>query len=262
MRLTRRLLSAALLAVASLGALAELADAQEKPVRIYAASSLTDAMNRIGALYVAQGHRKPVFVYAASSTLARQIEQGAPADVFISADEVWMDYLETRKLIDPSTRKSTLANQLALVAPADRPFSLPIGKGMDLVGALGSGKLAMGDPDSVPAGKYGKAALEALGVWPQVEASVVRAENVRAALLFVERGEAAAGIVYLTDQIIAKDKVALVGVFPADSHPPISYPSAAVSGGNAADARRFLAFMGSPEARAAFTRLGFRLQSP
>ncbi len=259
---SRRAMSAALGALAVLFGLASAAPAgaQDRPVRIYAASSLTDAMNQISGLYAAQGHRKPVIVYAASSTLARQIQQGAPADVFISADEAWMDYLETRKLIDPSTRKSMLANQLALVAPADRSFTLPIAKNMDLLGALKGGRLAMGDPDSVPAGKYGKAALEALGAWPQVEASVVRAENVRAALLFVERGEAAAGIVYLTDQIIAKDKVALVGVFPADSHPPISYPSAAVSGGDAREAARFLAFLTGPEARAVFTSLGFRLQ--
>ncbi|MBI1362191.1 MAG: molybdate ABC transporter substrate-binding protein [Alphaproteobacteria bacterium] len=259
MRRLRLVVCAVLATLAGLAG-AAAAVAQEKPVRVYAASSLTDALNQIGDLYAKHGHPRPVIVYAASSTLARQIEQGAPADVFISADEAWMDYLETRKLIDPATRASTLANQLALVAPADRPFALAIGKDMDLKGALKGGKLAMGDPDSVPAGKYGKAALETLGIWPGIASSVVRAENVRAALLFVERGEAAAGVVYLTDRIIAKDKVALVGVFPAESHPPISYPSAAVSGGDRPAASSFLAFLDSPEARAVFTRLGFRIQ--
>jgi molybdate transport system substrate-binding protein len=261
MHLSRRTVSAALLGIAALVAPASPAVAQPaRPVRIYAASSLTDAMNELGTMYAAKGHRRPVFVYAASSALARQIEQGAPADVFVSADEPWMDYLSERKLIDPSTRKSMLLNRLVLVAPRDRPLDIKIGADMDLLGALKGGKLAMGDPDSVPAGKYGKTALQNLGVWSQVEGSVVRAENVRSALLFVERGEANAGIVYLTDQMAVKDKVALAGVFPETSHPRISYPMAAVKGGRADEAGKFLAFLQTPEARAVFTRLGFSLQ--
>jgi molybdate transport system substrate-binding protein len=258
MHLSRRTASAALLGIVGLAAPAVAQPA--RPVRVYAASSLTDAMNELGAMYAGKGHPRPVFVYAASSALARQIEQGAPADVFVSADEPWMDYLSERKLIDPSTRKSMLLNRLVLVAPRDRPLDVKIGAGMDLLGALKGGKLAMGDPDSVPAGKYGKTALQNLGVWSQVEGSVVRAENVRSALLFVERGEANAGIVYLTDQMAVKDKVALAGVFPETSHPRISYPMAAVKGGRADEAGKFLAFLQTPEAHAVFTRLGFSLQ--
>src|SRR6185503_12324205 len=141
----------------------------------------------------AKGNKKPLFVYASSSILARQIEQGAPADFFLSADEPWMDYLGERRLIDPATRKSMLSNRLVLVAPKDSAMDVKLTARVDLYGALKGGKLAMGDPESVPAGKYGKAALQSLGVWSQVEGSVVRAENVRAALAFVERGEADAG---------------------------------------------------------------------
>lgn len=260
MTLSRRSLSAALITLASLALIGAPAFAQAKPVRVYAASSVTDAMDEIGALYEKKGHPKPVLVYAASSVLAKQIEQGAPADFFISADEAWMDYVSVRKLIDPATRTSALSNTLVLVAPSDRPLSVKIGKGMDLLGALQGGKLAMGDPDSVPAGKYGKAALESLGVWSQVAGSVVRAENVRSALQFVQRGEASAGIVYRTDQIGVKDKVALVGEFPESSHPHISYPMAVVKSDNGAEAARFAAFVKSPEARAVFKRLGFIMQ--
>ena len=261
MRLSRRAISSALFGVVSYFALASPTLAQTaKPVRVYAASSVTDAMNEIGTLYAAKGNPKPVFFYAASSVLARQIDQGAPADFFISADEPWMDYLSERKLIDPASRVSPLSNRLVLVAPKDRPLALKIGAGMDLIGALKGGKLAMGDPDSVPAGKYGRAALQSLGVWSSVEGSVVRAENVRSALLFVERGEANAGIVYLTDQMAVKDKVTLVGEFPEVSHPHISYPMAVVRSSGSADAAKFEAFVQGPEARAVFARLGFILQ--
>ena len=261
MPLSRRAVSSALFGIASLFAFATPAMAQAaKPVRVYAASSVTDAMNEIGALYQAKGNPKPVFVYAASSVLARQIEQGAPADFFISADEPWMEYLSERKLIDPATRVSMLSNKLVLVAPKDRPLNVKIGAGMDLLGALKGGKLAMADPDSVPAGKYGRAALQSLGVWSSVENSVVRAENVRSALQFVQRGEANAGIVYLTDQMAVKDKVALVGEFPEISHAHISYPMAVLRSSGSADAAKFEAFLQGPEARGVFTRLGFILQ--
>ena len=257
MRLTRRLVAAGLLALASIAP--SCAQAPAKPLRIYAASSLTDAMEQIGDMYAAKGNKKPIFVYASSSVLARQIEQGAPADFFMSADEPWMDYLGERKLIDPATRKSPLSNRLVLVAPKDSTMDVKLTAGVDLMSALKGGKLAMGDPESVPAGKYGKAALQSLGVWSQVESSVVRTENVRAALTFVERGEANAGIVYLTDQIASKG-VRLVGTFPAISHPKISYPMAVVRGGMEAEAAKFEAFLQAPEAMAVFTRLGFVLQ--
>jgi len=216
-------------------------------------------MKQLGDMYEAKGNKKPVFVYASSSVLARQIEQGAPADFFLSADEPWMDYLGERRLIDPATRKSMLSNRLVLVAPKDSTMDVKLTAGVDLYGALKGGKLAMGDPDSVPAGKYGKAAMQSLGVWSQVEGSVVRAENVRAALVFVERGEANAGIVYLTDQVASKG-VRLVDTFPAISHPKISYPMAVVRGGMEAEAAKFEAFLQTPEARTVFTKFGFILE--
>lgn len=262
MRLSRRWFAAAIaIFAAGMFTAPRIAEAQAaKPLKVYAASSLTDAMKELGKLYAAHGSPAPVFVYASSSVLARQIEQGAPADFFISADEPWMDYLAERSLIDVATRKSPLSNGLVLVAPKGKPLNVKVGAGMDLAGALNGGKLAMGDPDSVPAGKYGKAALQSLGVWSSVEGSVVRAENVRAALRFVETGEAAAGVVYLTDQMADKDKVDVVGAFPEISHPRISYPMAAVKGGAPAEAAKFEAFLQGDEAKAVFKRLGFILQ--
>jgi molybdate transport system substrate-binding protein len=230
------------------------------PARVFAAASLTDALNALAPLYEATGHPRPVFVYAASSALARQIDQGASADLFISADEPWMDYLAERRLIDASTRVSFLSNRLVLIAPTDRPFQLPIRQNMNLVGALHGGRLAMADPDSVPAGKYGRAALQSLGVWQSVAGAVARGENVRAALRFVEVGEAAAGIVYLTDAQ-ASNRVTIVGEFPAYSHPRISYPMALVRGGRGqSEARSFAAFLQSSAADAVFQRMGFILQ--
>jgi molybdate transport system substrate-binding protein len=260
MRLTHRLFAFAMMALAGLVSAPTPAAAQQpQPLKVFAASSLTDAMNQLALMWVAQGHAKPQFNFASSAILARQIEQGAGADFFLSADEPWMDYVGERKLIDPATRKSMLSNQLVLVAPKDSTMNIKIGVGMDLLGALKGGKLAMGHPDSVPAGKYGKAALQNLGVWSQVEGSVVRADNVRAALVFVERGEAAAGVVYLTDQMASKG-VKLVGVFPEISHPKISYPMAVMKGGKAAEAAQFEAFLQTAEAKAVFAKLGFILQ--
>jgi molybdate transport system substrate-binding protein len=231
------------------------------PARIFAASSLTDALDELAPLYAATGHPRPVLVYAASSALARQIDQGANADIFISADEPWMDYLAERRLIDAATRVSFLSNRLVLIAPSDRAFQLRIRHGFDLAGALHGGHLAMADPDSVPAGRYGRAALQSLGVWPSVAGSVARAENVRSALRFVEVGEAAAGIVYLTDARASGNRVVIVDQFPAYTHPRISYPMAVVRGGRAqAEARAFAAFLQSDAADAVFERMGFILQ--
>lgn len=229
----------------------------EVAVTVFAASSLIDVMKQLGELYAAEGHPAPVFNFAASSELARQIEQGAGADVFISADEAWMDYVADRSLIDPASRKTLLTNTLVLVAPSDKPIAIELKAGMDLAGALQGGKLAMGNPDSVPAGKYGRQALEKLGVWSAVEASVVRAENVRSALRFVEVGEAAAGIVYATDAKAAGAAVSVSGTFPADSHTPITYPAAVVAGKNAGEAKAFVEFLGSEEASAVFEQAGF-----
>ena len=258
----RRSLWAGLLAVLLLAApgTTPRAIAQTPPLRVFAASSVTDAFNQIADLYAAKGHTRPVFNFAASSALAKQIEQGSRADLFISADDAWMDYLAERKLIVTRTRTTFLSNKLVLVSPIDHPLNLKIAPGFDLAGALNGGKLAMADPDSVPAGKYGRAALQSLGVWSSVEGSVARAENVRAALRFVETGNAPAGIVYLTDQMASKSKVALVGEFPAVSYPKISYPIAAVQGGSATEAASFEAFLQTPDAKAVFSRLGFSLQ--
>jgi len=234
------------------------AGATEVAAKVFAASSLTDVMTTIGAAYAAAGHPAPVFNFAASSELARQIEQKADADVFISADEKWMDYLAERALIDPASRATLLGNTLVLVAPTDRPFALPLELNMDLKGALKGGKLAIADPDSVPAGRYAKEALESLGAWAAVEGDTARTENVRAALRFVETGEAAAGIVYGTDAQAAGDKVAVVGTFAADTHAPITYPLAQVAGRE--QGRGFAAFLKGPEAQAAFAAAGFEVK--
>jgi molybdate transport system substrate-binding protein len=227
-----------------------------KPVTIYAASSLTDALNQVATAYAAAGHAKPVFSYASSAQLARQIEQGARADMFISADEAWMDYLAERKLIVTASRASILSNKLVLVAPAASSMTLKIGSGFDLAGALKGGKLSMADPDSVPAGKYGKAALLSLGVWGAVEPSVAQAENVRAALRFVETGDAPAGIVYLTDALASGPKVKIVGEFLQASYPKISYPIALLKGARGG-AKAFADYLRSPTAIAIFRRQGF-----
>jgi molybdate transport system substrate-binding protein len=226
---------------------------------VFAAASLTDTLKEVGDAYAAAGKAKPTFSFAASSALARQIESGAPAAIFVSADEQWMDYLADRKLIVGATRTTFLGNTLVLVAPADRTFKINVTYDFPLAAALNGGKLSMANPDSVPAGKYGKAALENLNVWRSVESSVVRGDNVRSALAFVERGEAAAGIVYATDAAITK-KVAVVGTFPEVSHPPITYPLAIVAGNDTAQAREFRAFMLSDTAKAIYRKYGFAVK--
>jgi molybdate transport system substrate-binding protein len=241
-------------------AAAPAATPPEAPARVFAAASLIDVLKAIGEHYAAAGHPAPVLNFTASSELARQIEQGAEADIFISADEAWMDYLAERNLIDPATRTTLLTNTLVLIAPADKPFTVEIEQGMDLKAALNGGKLAIANPDSVPAGKYAKEALEHFGAWPGVEAETARAENVRAALRFVEQGEAAAGIVYATDAKAAGDAVTIVASFPPDSHTPIIYPAAIVAGKSDGPGKGFLAFLASPEAKTAFEAAGFGLQ--
>ena len=233
--------------------------APEIAVTVFAASSLTDVLKQIGAQFAAEGHPAPVFNFAASSELARQIEQGAGADIFISADEAWMDYVASKNLIDPASRKNLLSNTLVLVAPFDKPITIELTNEANLAAVLKGGKLAMGNPDSVPAGKYGKEALEKLGAWAGVEASVVRAENVRSALRFVEAGEAAAGIVYGTDAKAAGGKVAVAATFPADSHAPIIYPVAIVAGKESVGARALVDFLSSPKAAETFQAAGFGL---
>jgi len=230
--------------------------AQAAELVVFAAASLKEALDEAAKLYAAQGGQAPRISYAASPALARQIESGAPADMFISADLDWMEYLQQRNLIQPGTRKNWLGNQLVIAVPADTPLTLDIKPGFDLARALKGGRLSMADPDSVPAGKYGKAALQNLGVWNSVEGAVIRAENVRAALLFVSRGEAPLGIVYATD-VASDPAVKVAGVFPENTHPPIVYPIAITAGSSNPDARRLLDFLTSATAQPSFEKRGF-----
>ena len=259
--LTRRALLPMLLAVAALGAApasswaqAPAANAQPDLV-VLAASSLTDALNEIGPAFTAAAHHGVKLSYAASSALARQVEAGAPADVFMSADTDWMDYLQTRSLIDTRTRHNVLGNRLVLISPADSTVTVKIAPHFGLAKLLGDGRLATGNPDSVPVGKYAKIALTNLGVWSEVQDKIAAADNVRAALALVARGEAPLGIVYRTDALVEK-KVRIVAEFPASSHEPIIYPAAttAMAHEGAAD---FVKFLSTPAAQAIFAKYGF-----
>lgn len=224
---------------------------------VLAAASLQESMTEAADAWARAGHPRPVISFAASSALARQAMAGAPADLFVSADEEWMDALDTRGLLRPGTRVDFLGNRLVLVAPRATARAIALRPGVDLLAALGaSGRLAMADPASVPAGRYGKAALERLGAWARVAPRVVQAENVRAALALVERGAAPLGIVYATDARASKG-VRIVGVFPSGSHPPIRYPLAVLKAASSPDAAPFRAFLLSRTGRAIFARRGF-----
>jgi molybdate transport system substrate-binding protein len=235
--------------------------ARAADITVFAAASLKNALDEAAKLYHAQTGDKVTISYAASSALAKQIESGAPADVFFSADLDWMDYLQEKNLIDVGSRHTLLGNTLVLVAPKDSTVSLAIGKDFPLLQALGAGgKLAMAQVESVPAGKYGKAALTDLGVWDAVAPRVAQAENVRAALAFVARGEAALGIVYGTDAK-SEPAVRVIGTFPADSHPKILYPVALLaSASTKPEARKFLDFLLSSAAAPAFEAQGFSIE--
>jgi molybdate transport system substrate-binding protein len=229
----------------------------DRPFIVFAAASLTEAVTEVSAAFTQETGVAVKTSFAASSTLARQIEAGAPATVFFSADEQWMDYLENRKLLAPGSRRNVLGNQLVLVAPADSTATVKITSGPALVQALGGARIATGDPDSVPVGKYAKAALIKLGVWEQIEKQLVRTEDVRSALAFVARGETQFGIVYLTDAKIEK-RVKLLDVFPRDTYPPIRYPIAMTAGAGA-DASRFVEFVTGKRAAVIFKKYGFEL---
>lgn len=234
------------------------ADAQREPLVVFAAASLTDVLQQVGPLYTKQSNVPVKFSFAASSALAKQIESGAQVDVFFSADQDWMNYLQGRQLINAGSRTDLLGNRLALIAPKDSKVSLKLERGAKMLSALGAdGRLATGDPDSVPVGKYAKTALTNLGLWPGIEPRLVRAENVRVALMYVARGETPLGIVYATDAAV-EPQVRIVDVFPESSHAPISYPVAATSKA-AADTASFVAFLRSDAARAVFTRAGFNI---
>jgi len=222
---------------------------------VFAAASLGDALTQVDAAFTAETGAEIKASFAASSVLAKQIEAGAPAQVFFSADPDWMDYLEHRALLQPGSRHDLLGNALVLIAPRDSAVRLTIAPGFDLAGALGAGRLATGDPDSVPVGRYARAALKKLGVWPQVSGRLVAAENVRAALEYVARGEAPLGIVYRTDAQ-AEKRVRVVDVFPADTHPPITYPMALTAAASPL-AGRYAAFLRGDTAAAIFARAGF-----
>lgn len=223
---------------------------------VLAAASLQDAMTRAADAWAARGHPRPVLSFAASSALARQVKAGAPADLFVSADEDWMDDVERAGFLARGSRANLAGNRLVLVRPAATRLVLRVGRGMPIGRALGTGRLAIADPDSVPAGRYGKAALTALGVWPSVADRLARADNVRAALALVERGATPFGIVYATDARTAPN-VAIVGVFPARSHPPIRYPLARLATSRHRDAEGFRRFLLSPAGRAILARAGF-----
>jgi len=241
--------------ILALGVLLLARAAAAETVTVFAAASLKDALDENVKAYQAKANDRIVVSYAASPALAKQIEAGAPADLFISADLDWMDYLEQRRLIRSDTRRNLLRNRLVLIAPADSKVSVNIAPGFPLATLLGDGRLAMANPDAVPAGKYGKASLEALGVWKDVQSRVAAAENVRAALVLVSRGEAPLGIVYRTDAA-ADPKVRIVGLFPENSHPPIIYPAALTSTGKRV-AGPFLQWLGRSDARAIFEKHGF-----
>ena len=198
-------------------------------VTVFAAASVTNAITDLGNMFGGKGGGNVTPSFAASSTLAKQIENGAPANIFISADEEWMNYLSERRVIVPESRFNLLGNRMVLIAPADSSLKVAIKPGFALAQLLGADRLATGDPDHVPVGKYAKTALEKLGTWKSVESKLARANDARGALALVERGECPLGIVYSTDAAVSK-KVKVVGTFPEDSHPPITYPAALVSG--------------------------------
>lgn len=247
------------LAAAALSALLASVPARaEDELTLFAAASMTDAITELAAAYSAAGHPAVKLAFASSSTLAKQIENGAPADLFISADRMWMDYLSERSLIVEQTRTDIAGNALVLIVPAGSPWAAPADPArLDWQALLADGgRLAMGDPAHVPAGRYAKAALDYLQLWPLVESHAVFAGDVRAALTFVETGEAAAGIVYSTDAAISQ-KVAVVGSFPPGSHDPIVYPIAVLAGHDRTEVRGFLTFLLSPEAAKVLGRYGF-----
>lgn len=255
--MNRRLLLKLVVAAFAAFPLALPAAAAEK-VTVFAAASLKNALDAANAAWSKETGNETTVSYAASSALAKQIEAAAPADLFISADLAWMDYVAEKKLIKDDTRVNLLGNRIVLVAPKDKASTVEIKEGFDLAGLVGDGKLAMGAVETVPAGKYGKAALEKLGVWASVEGKVAGAESVRAALALVSRGEAPYGIVYQTDAA-ADPGVAVVGTFPEDSHPPIIYPVAILNESKSAAAAAYLDFLKSEKAAPFFTEQGFSI---
>jgi molybdate transport system substrate-binding protein len=240
----------------SLGLLLGASAVRAEEVTVLAAASLTDALGQIDAAFEqATGHTVKA-AFGGSSALAKQLEKGAPADLFLSADIPWMDYVAKANLIDPASRTDLLGNRLVLIAPADSTATVTIDDRLDLAALLNGGKLSVADTNAVPAGKYAKAALITLGQWAKVEASLAQAENVRAALALVERGEAPLGIVYKTDAQVAR--VRIIGTFPDDSHPPIVYSAAlTIQGAQSEAAKAYLEYLKSDAGKAVFEKAGF-----
>lgn len=234
--------------------------AQAKDVVVFAAASLKNALDDTAAAWKQETGKTVVISYAASNALAKQIEAGAPADIFFSADLDWMDYVASKNLIRPETRINLLGNSLVLIAPKDATIQVSLQPGLDLAFVLGNNRLAMGQVEAVPAGKYGKAALEKLGAWDGVKDKIAQTENVRAALLLVSRGEAPLGIVYKTDAV-SDPTVRIVATFPEGTHPPIVYPVAVTKDSSNADAASFMAFLRSAKAKPLFDKQGFAVMS-
>jgi molybdate transport system substrate-binding protein len=243
--------------LAALGSAPQPLIAQEQ-ITVFAAASLKNALDAVNAAFTKATGIKVVASYEASSALAKQIEQGAPADVFISADLRWMDYVAERKLINPNTRVNFLGNKLVLIAPADSKLgNITIGQGgFDIAKLAGDGRIAVADVKAVPAGLYAKAALEKLGAWAAAESKLAQAENVRATLAFVARGEAPVGIVYETDAKV-EPKVKTIGTFPDDSYPPVTYPVAATADTKKPGVGPYFSFLRTPAAKAIFEKYGF-----
>ncbi|MBX5461690.1 MAG: molybdate ABC transporter substrate-binding protein [Steroidobacteraceae bacterium] len=252
-RLVAALLTTALLLSTGISHAAD----EKSPVVVFAAASLTDAVTEIATAFTKETGIRVQTSFAASSTLARQIEAGGPAEVFFPADQDWMDYLEKRGLLAPGSRRDVVGNKLVLIAPADSTANVRITTGPAFLAAIRDSRIATGDPDSVPVGKYAKTALTTLGVWDAVQPRIVRAENVRSALAFVSRGEAPFGIVYLTDARIDKN-VKVLDAFPDNTHAPILYPIALTTKADA-DAQRFVNYVSGKSAAATFEKFGFSL---
>ncbi len=237
------------------------AKAADGGITVFAAASTTNALTEISKIYEGEGKGKVALSFASSSTLAKQIENGAPADIFLSANSEWMNYLEKKNLLQPDSRADLLGNRIVFIVPkASSVKSLTVSPKLDLAALLGKdGRLAVGDPAHVPVGTYAKAALQKLNLWGQVENRIAPAKDVRAGLALVERAESPLGIVYASDAAIS-DKVRIVGTFPLDSHPNIDYPVAAVKTAKSAAALNFIKFMSAPAAKKIWAKYGFEVK--
>lgn len=256
MNMLRRFFLLAVCAITFVLAPTVSAGEPKKPeLLVFAAASLTNVLTDLSKSWTATSGVPVKNSFAASSVLARQVEAGGKADVFISADQEWMDYLQSRNLIDKATRRNLVGNRLVLIAPADSKIELKIAPGFDLAGTLGKQRLATGDPDTVPVGRYARSALVSLGIWDEIQDRLVRADNVRSAMTFVALGEVPLGIVYATDARV-DSKVRIVDMFPESTHPPITCPGAAIKG-TRGEAKQFLEFLASPQARDIWVKYGF-----